>query len=253
MGFSGGLPLGTFEFDFQNRPEYFPRWFFLLHGYVDRSSRFYEGAVLSVRAQKLNGKKFPQGVSSDPFQNLMRLDSCYDETREIEPHPFPEDPAQRLLDRLRQEQPCWRAEDGGLKPMTSPSGRKSFLEAPLAAAKLKMQTFSPPAPGWNEHSVLKFRELVKGKIEEMGFQVLRDRDVAAGGFFRFGAPASLNQGNLLDLGQASLCGFQDPAEILKETAHMMEAVFCFAQLIIRRQRKRFAIRSPCPWLFWRNR
>lgn len=206
----------------------------LLYDYIDRAARFYEGAVLSVRAQKPQWEAVKREISADSFQNLARLDLRYDETREIEPHPLPEDPTQRLIDRLRREQPHWRLEDGELKPTAPPSGEDNVLEkAPLAAPKPQARTFSPPDSLWNELPALKFRERVKEKIEEMGFQILRERNAAAGGcLFVSEHPHPWTGGTYLIWAKQAPAASKVPAETLKEMAHMMEAEFCLYGLLL---------------------
>jgi len=141
--------------------------------FINRKAEYYEGTVLSVRAQKEAFEK--RDPKASPFKVLITFDLRYKDGMEIQPIAEEESKQARVIERIRQgapvlnvryEAPEKKAEDGWEKPPEIKE--EAFLQETLKGKEL------------NALSPSRFQDLVVGVLAKMNYDLKGLKKVPGG-------------------------------------------------------------------------
>lgn len=143
-------------------------------GFINRGAKYYDGAVLSVKATREVFRKLDR-QSANTFRSLSAFDLRYRDGMEVEAVPEEEDKTARVLERIRESGPRVEVRYGSAKQKGEEGWEKP--RAPEAAVPLGN---AHPSQGMSSMSLAQFQDLVVGVLSKLSFDVQKVKKVPGG-------------------------------------------------------------------------
>ena len=145
-----------------------------LMNFIDRSAKYYEGAVLSVKAERAVYEHLAKG-SAAPFKILTSFDLRYRDGMEVERLPEEESKTSRVIEKIKERAPKLeiryeekktKVDEGWEKP--KPPEEPLVIQETLRGKEL------------NSLSLDEFQGLVSGFLAKMNFEILKAKKIPGG-------------------------------------------------------------------------
>lgn len=144
-----------------------------IFNFINRKARFYDGAVLSVRATREVFRSLDLD-SMPPFRALNAFDLRYNDGLEVEAHPEEQSKNARLLEKLRRSQPKADIRYESAPPPTDDGWRPA--EPPPLSAAFSAETPADPT----RLPADRYQAVVQAILDRQGFAIRKIRKIPGG-------------------------------------------------------------------------